>query len=177
MVLRHGKSRALSLYRESIFSWTEKELLSLPWVWLYTAHAVMAFSWNEEVPVLDINIKRVLITEFGLEPVISDKELRIIADQVVPAGKSREWHNALMDYGALILTSKKTWIRSAPQSQFVGSTRRVRGNIIKWLVKYGKIKVEDAKKQFPHEKFDEIIAGMEKEGIVALDSGNLSILA
>ena len=68
----------------------------------------MAFSWNEEVPVLDINIKRVLITEFGLEPVISDKELRIIADQVVPAGKSREWHNALMDYGALILTSKKT---------------------------------------------------------------------
>ena len=44
-------------------------------------------------------------------------------------------------------------------------------------MKYGKIKVEDAKKQFPHEKFDEIIAGMEKEGIVALDSGNLSILA
>lgn len=86
----------------------------------------MAFAHNAEVPVLDINIKRVLITELGLDATLSDKELREIAQTLIPAGKSRERHNALMDYGALVLTSRKTGIRSAPQSQFVGSTRRVR---------------------------------------------------
>lgn len=102
---------------------------------MYTAHAVMAFAWNGAVPVLDINIKRVLITELKLDEKLSDKELRGIAQTVIPEGKSRDWHNALMDYGALVLTSKKTGIRSAPQSQFVGSTRRVRGNVVKLLIK------------------------------------------
>lgn len=148
------------------FPSAEKELLALPGVWMYTAHAVMAFGWNAEVPVLDINIKRVLITELWLESGISDKELRSVAQTVIPAGQSRDWHNALMDYWALVLTSKKTWIRSAPQSQFVGSTRRVRGNILKLLIKNWKLKISDAKKQFPHERFDEIVAWMEKEGIV-----------
>lgn len=95
----------------------------------------MAFSYNAEVPVLDINIKRVLITELALDPKLGDKELRQIAQTLIPTGKSRERHNALMDYGALVLTSKKTGIRSAKQSQFVGSTRRVRGNLIKYLIK------------------------------------------
>ena len=93
---------------KNYFPSTEKELLALPGVGLYTAHAVMAFAWNEEVPVLDINIKRVLITELELESGISDKELRTIAINMVPQGKSRDWHNALMDYGALVLTGRKT---------------------------------------------------------------------
>lgn len=146
---------------------TGKELLALPGVGPYTAHAVMAFSRNEEVPVLDINIKRVLITELKLDPTLSDKELRAIAQQVIPAGRSRDWHNALMDYGALVLTSKKTWIRSAPQSQFVGSTRWVRGNIIKLLITNDKLLIKDMKRQFPHEKFDEIVEWMVKEWIIS----------
>ncbi len=117
------------------FPHTEEDLLALTGVGYYTAHAVMAFAYNAEVPVLDINIKRVIITELGLDPTLSDKELREVAKTLIPAGKSRERHNALMDYGALVLTSKKTGIRSAPQSQFVGSTRRVRGNTIKYLIK------------------------------------------
>lgn len=68
----------------------------------------MAFAHNEAVPVLDINIKRVLITALKLDPMVSDKELRAVAETLIPEGRSREWHNALMDYGALVLTSKKT---------------------------------------------------------------------
>lgn len=75
---------------------------------MYTAHAVMAFASNAEVPVLDINIKRVLITELSLDQNLSDKQLREIAHTVIPPGRSRDWHNALMDYGALVVTSKKT---------------------------------------------------------------------
>ncbi len=166
----------LMLKDKTYFPQTEKELLQLPGVWPYTAHAVMAFARNEEMPVLDINIKRVLITELGLDEKLSDKELREIAQQLIPQWQSRDRHNALMDYGALVLTSKKTWIRSAPQSQFVGSTRRVRGNLIKLLLQKWQVSIVLAKKNFPHEKFDEIIAGMEKEGLISLKDHKIVLI-
>jgi A/G-specific adenine glycosylase len=104
----------------------EKALLNLPGIGAYTSHAIVAFAHNKEVPVIDINIKRVLITLLHLSPQIKEKELRDIAIACIPPGESRLWHNALMDYGALVLTAKKTGIKSAKQSKFVGSSRRVR---------------------------------------------------
>ncbi len=78
----------------------------------------MAFARNLEVPVLDINIRRVLITMLDLPKEISDSKLRQIAIACIPPGQSRDWHNALMDYGAMVLTAQKTKIKSAPQSTF-----------------------------------------------------------
>ena len=86
----------------------EKQLLELPGIGLYTAHALLAFVYNQEVPVLDINIKRVLISYFKLASNSKDQELRQLAFSCIPPGQSKTWHNALMDYGALVLTSKKT---------------------------------------------------------------------
>jgi A/G-specific adenine glycosylase len=60
------------------------------------------------VPVLDINIKRVLMHSFDLPKEISVFDLQTIALSMVPIGKSREWHNALMDYGSAVLHSKAT---------------------------------------------------------------------
>lgn len=154
----------------------EKILLWLPGVGLYTAHAIMAFAYNLEVPVLDINIKRVLIHSFDLDPKTSDKQLREIALACVPIGRSREWHNALMDYGSLVLHSKKTGIRSAPQSTFAWSRRRVRGNVLKHLIKYGQASKNDLQKLFPHPERDDIIEKMLDEKIITrTKSGMLSL--
>ena len=90
-----------------------------------------------------------------------------MAEGLIPPDRSRERHNALMDYGALVLTSKKTGIRSAPQSQFVGSRRRVRGNLLKLLIKTPQLLIADAKKQYPHDDFDAIVDEMAKEGLIA----------
>lgn len=169
------KTQNSKLKIQNYFPQTEAALLALPGVGLYTAHAVMAFAYNLPVPVLDINIKRVLITELSLPTDSSDKELRQIAQTLIPKGKSRERHNALMDYGALILTSKKTGIRSAPQSTFVGSTRWVRGNVLKRLLKYGPTAISTLKQKYPHEQFDTIILGMMTEGIISKKAGKLSI--
>lgn len=159
------------------FPQTEKDLLVLPGVGLYTAHAVLAFAYNQPVPVLDINIRRVLVTELQLDPSITDKELRALAEGLIrPGGSSRDRHNALMDYGALILTSKKTGIRSAPQSQFVGSRRRVRGSLLKLLIKSSEILITQAKKQYPHEEFDIIVSGMVKEGLIVRKSGKIKLV-
>ena len=41
---------------------------------------------------------------------LSDRELQGVADAALPPGRSRDWHNALMDYGALVLTARATGI-------------------------------------------------------------------
>jgi len=69
--------------------------------------------------VIDTNIRRILIHQFGLDEKISLKELKAIALKVLPRGYARDWYNALMDYGALELTAKKSGIRpTTRQSQF-----------------------------------------------------------
>ena len=53
----------------------------------------------------------------------------------MPKGRSRDWHNALMDYGAIYLTSRKSGIKpKTRQSQFKGSDRQIRGKILRMLL-------------------------------------------
>ena len=73
------------------------ELQKLPGIGPYTSAAIMAFARNLPVPVIDTNIRRVLIFLFKLPETITAKALESFAEKVIPKGKSREWHNALMD--------------------------------------------------------------------------------
>lgn len=45
----------------------EKTLLALPGIGSYTARALLAFVYNLEVPVIDINIRRVICHHFSLD--------------------------------------------------------------------------------------------------------------
>lgn len=153
----------------------EKSLLRLPGIGAYTAHAIMAFAYNTEVPVIDINIKRVLIVSLQLPPDIKEKDLRNIAIACIPPGESRLWHNALMDYGALVLTAKKTWIKSAKQSKFVWSTRWVRGSLLKELVKHKTVSYRAMKKKYFHKNFTKILTTMSEEGIITILWDNVTL--
>ena len=104
-----------------------KTLQTLPGIGAYMSASLLAFVYNLDVPVIDINIKRVLITMLDLDYSMGQKQLETIAQEAIPTGQSRDWHNALMDYGALVLTASKTGIQSPKQSKFKGSRRRVRG--------------------------------------------------
>ena len=53
-------------------------LLTLPWIWPYTASAICSFAWNLPEPVIDTNIRRVLIFLLKLPEDISYKELEEI---------------------------------------------------------------------------------------------------
>ncbi len=107
----------------------------LPGIGPYTASAVRIFSANEDVVTVDTNIRRILIHEFGLDEKAADRELWEVAQRCLPRGRSCEWHNALMDYGALHLTSRKTGIKPRTrQSRFEGSDRQVRAAILRFLL-------------------------------------------
>ena len=91
----------------------------MPGVGDYVANAILAFAYNQDVAVIDTNIRRILIHTFALDEKISLKDLKDIALQVLPRGYARERYNALMDYGALELTAKRSGIRPLTrQSQF-----------------------------------------------------------
>lgn len=154
----------------------EEELRNLPGIGPYTARAVIAFAFNKEVPVVDTNIRRVLIHELALPEEISVKDLEDIASRCVPKGKSCIWHNALMDYGAMEKTARATGIRPlSRQTKFEGSDREVRGYIVKTLVQSGPLGVADVKRKYGKERTSRVINALKSEGIIATDGDKLSL--
>ncbi len=144
-------------------------LQKLPGIGPYTSAAIMAFAWNLPVPVIDTNIRRVLIFLFKLPETITAKELEAFALKVIPKGKSRDRHNALMDQWALLLTARKTKIKSlSKQSKFEGSDRQVRWRIMKQLVKKWSLHVQDVQEEFPHKEVKNIVKGLQQEGLIQL---------
>lgn len=147
------------------------ELQSLPGIGPYTSRSILIFADNKDVATVDTNIRRILIHELKLNESISDKELFVLAQDLVPKGKSRDWHNALMDYGSTILTVQKTGIKpKTKQSPFKTSKRYYRGQILKHLTTHKKITVEEAlQKHIPENKHNikTILQELEAEEIIA----------
>jgi A/G-specific adenine glycosylase len=112
-----------------------KHYKEIPGVGQYTSQAVQIFAINVDLVTVDTNIRRIFIKEFHLPDSVSDSKLWDLAQQCLPKGKSRDWHNALMDYGALHLTSKKTGIKpKTQQTRFKGSDRQIRAQIVRTIL-------------------------------------------
>ena len=113
----------------------------LPGIGPYTRAAVLIFSTNADTVTVDTNIRRIFMHEFKLQQP-SEALLWEIATRCLPKGSSREWHNALMDYGALLLTAQKTGIPpKTKQSAFIGSDRQLRGSILRLVLRQGGLTV------------------------------------
>ena len=78
----------------------------LPGIGDYTAGAMASFAFGQDVPALDGNTIRVITRLFGIErdPATSPvkKELRSIAQRLIPFGQGRRVNLALMDLGATV---------------------------------------------------------------------------
>ncbi|ABB23833.1 iron-sulfur cluster assembly protein HesB [Pelodictyon luteolum] len=122
---------------------TPRELKALPGIGEYSCRSIPAFADNLNVAAVDTNIRRILIHEFSLPEESPQRVLQAFADLVLPEGRSRDWHNALMDYGALQLTSKRTGIRArSRQSKFEGSRRWYRGRVLQELLREEAVPLE-----------------------------------
>lgn len=119
---------------------TLHELEALPGIGPYIARAILIFAYNTNEATIDTNIRRILLHEFNLPETTPLPDLFSFATQLVPKGKSRDWHNALMDYGSTVLTSKKTGIRALTQQPpFKGSPRWYRGTILRILTQHDSV--------------------------------------
>lgn len=162
-------ARAVVDQHKGILPRNRESLLKLPGIGPYTASAVLAFAFNKPIPVIDTNIRRVLLYELGLKKDPGLAKLEALAGQCIPKNKSRIWHNALMDYGAIILTAKKTGIGPlSKQSRFKGSDREVRGWVMKQLVKHKTMSFHQIRQAFPQKKVESIVKKMQEEGLLSL---------
>ena len=90
-------------------------LLSLPGVGRYTASAISNFAFGLQVPVVDINIKRVLgrVDQGALFD--TDKLAWETAKKYLPSKeKTPEWNQSLMDLGAMVCTARHPECESCP---------------------------------------------------------------
>ncbi len=94
-----------------VFPATVDELKKLPGIGPYTAGAIACFAFEQDVPFVDTNMRRVLHRFwFGVDvpsPTASDREVVQVAELVVPPGNGWEWNQALIEFGALQCTARK----------------------------------------------------------------------
>ncbi len=182
------------------FPETTEELLMLPGLGKYTAAAVQSFANNKDVVVIDVNIERIFKRIF-YEKVESAEA---IAQHMLPKNESRNWHNALMDIGALFCSAKNPKCNLCPVKNmcaaannkerieatwkkkkvvpFKDSDRIVRGTILKLLTTKDNQKVDELYAQLlnqnikrEREKFEEIILQLEKDGLIKKEKDTLSL--
>ena len=77
------------------------ELLALPGIGPYTARAVLAFAFEVDIGVVEVNSARLLARAVAGRP-LSPPQAQSLADDLVPAGQGWAWNQAMLDLGATI---------------------------------------------------------------------------
>ncbi|WP_333599544.1 A/G-specific adenine glycosylase [Flavobacterium sp.] len=101
----HKTAKQVAFELNGEFPKSYKELLHLKGIGEYTAAAIASFAYNENVPVVDGNVFRVLSRYFDVETDIASsgakKEFTQLATTVLPKGKADFFNQAIMEFGAL----------------------------------------------------------------------------
>ena len=143
-------------------------LLALPGVGPYTARAVLAFAFEEDVGLVETNTARVLARALAGRP-LTPAEAQATAGAAVPAGWGWAWNQAMVDLGATTCTKRAPacgrcpvsatcawaaggWAAPDPadgtagtgrrQSAFAGSDRQGRGRLVDAL-RRGSVALDD----------------------------------
>lgn len=169
---------------------TEKELRQLPGIGEYTARALLCFAFDQQIAVVDTNVKKVILTHWKIEKekwilekngrekaaesTPTEKEIQTLAAQLLPTGKAYEWNQALMDYAAAEL--RKHRIAIPKQPVFKDSDRYYRGQILKYLLEQNTGSVPQLLDLFTYiptmneERLRRIINSLVKDRLVLEDS-------
>lgn len=159
-------------------------LKTFPQIGHNTASSIVTFAFNKPTIFIETNIRRVYIYFFfpGKNS-ITDKEITPILEKTMDCENPRKWYYALMDYGVML---KKTYPnlnkRSAhyrKQAPFKGSSRELRGRILKILINKENMKRGDLLKELKgvtSEKLKQILDQLVKESFIKLESNTIQIV-
>jgi A/G-specific adenine glycosylase len=128
----HATSKQIA--QQTRFPRALEGLQSLPGVGLYTASAVLAFSFNKDVPVVDVNVQRVLSRLWkpmkDTHSTLPLPEIVALDREILPRGHSSAWHEALMDHGSTICTKLRPRCEECPVRSDCPSARYLRGIVL-----------------------------------------------
>lgn len=201
--------RALNLHRcaqvvvadhDGVFPRSLSDLLGLPGIGPYTARAILAFAFEDDVAVVDTNVGRVLARFTGTT--LTPRAAQEMADQLVPKGAGWEWNQAVLDFGAMVCAKRSPqcstcpaqrvcgWAGEGPdpavgtagagkaQTRFAGSDREARGALVRELRK-GPVVLVDVASIFGFggdaERTERVLKSLLRDGMAVVDNGQLTL--
>lgn len=156
----HAASVAITERHGGVVPADVDELLALPGVGPYTARAVAAFAYGARVPVVDVNVRRVLaraVRGVGEPGPVRTREEHALMESLLPADAptARLTNAGMMELGQTVCTARTPACERCPlaelcawraagypaytgpaaprQKPYAGSDREVRGRILREL--------------------------------------------
>jgi len=173
---------------------TVTALLTLPGVGEYTAAAILCFTGESAVPVVDTNIARVLarsVLGMAAANSVAKRRIHAAAAESTPRRGARSHNLALMDLGATVCRARapecgrcpirhgcewrahghpeaaSTMVSAAPK--FETTARFARGRIVDLLRDARSLSRLELRKGLPeshHGKLDGYLSGLERDGLI-----------
>ncbi len=147
-----------------------------------TAREMTSFAYNVPNTFIETNIRRVYLHIFFFtKSGIKDNDILELVEKTIDHDNPREWYYALMDYGVYL----KKMVKPDPnhrsfhykkQPKFEGSTRELRGQILRLKIDNPSITIDDLSKivQKPLIKVQKIVTKMKQEGFFKNSDKNTS---
>lgn len=178
-MLHESAKRVVNLYGGKV-PHLYQDLRTLPGVGEYTAKAVRVFSWGAPELLVETNIRSAYLHHFFPKgKLVTDKELLPYLEKTLDTKNPREWHFALMDYGSYLKKthpnpSRKSALHKT-QTKFRGSSREVRGALIRALVVKKSSLTELYKLPFEKQRIKEELMKLLKEEMIVRNQKMFSV--
>jgi A/G-specific adenine glycosylase len=156
-------------------------LETFPGIGKATAASIVVYAFGKPILFIETNVRRVFIYHFFKDKEnISDKEIESFVESTLDKKNPKEWYWALMDYGTYLATQIENPNRKSKhyskQSKFEGSVRKVRGEILRQLIKQKTMNKEQIYKlDSDNEKMDAAIKGLLSDKLITENSEKYSI--
>lgn len=176
----HAAAKVIAIELHNVFPSTYKELITLPGVGHYTANAMLAFAYNQPVPLVETNIRTAFLHHFfSNDQKVTEKEFEKIAQKTVDTENPREWYYALMDYGNWLKAEGIHYFdrqkKYRKQSPFKGSDRYVRGYLLREVLKHSKLKLPDIIiPGYTAETIEKIAKTLHEEGLIVKHGNHIN---
>ncbi len=147
-------------------------LVKVPGIGPATAASIACYAYNLPVMFIETNVRRVFIHHcFADSTNVSDKDIEPLVQQAVDLNSenAREWYYALMDYGTYLKTIVPNPNRKSKhytrQSQFEGSNRQVRAQILRFVLEAPRTR-DELTEYMSDERRDVNIQALITEGLI-----------
>ncbi len=106
---------------------SDEELQSFKGIGRYTSGAIRSFAFKQDVPILDTNVRRVVLRVFLGKPRTkpSDTRMWALSEGLLPRGRTYDFNQALMDFGACICSAKIPGCLQCPMREFCKAYRKI----------------------------------------------------
>jgi len=150
---------------------TLDDLVALPGIGVNTAGAIMNYAYQVPTPFIETNIRTVYLNHFfANQTAVADRDILPIIEQTMDCAQPRQWFWALMDYGSELKAQGKGKLSASrhytKQSQFTGSLRQMRGEILRRYIG-GQPLAEITAELQDDSRFAAALDGLRRDGLIS----------